>query len=432
MGASEDGTSVYFVANGALAAGAKRGNCEQPQEPSQETCNVYLERYDEATSAWTTPVLVATISGADQPSWDDAGDLQGLTSRVSPNGRYLAFMSERSLTGYDNRDAGSGVPDEEVFLYDASSKRLVCASCDPTGARPVGKLELNRETEHSGPLTDYGNVWGGKWVAANIPGWTTESLVSAQYQSRYLSDSGRLFFNSGDALVPSDVDGTQDVYEYEPEGIESSEGEVECSESTSSGSDVFKPEREYEVEGRKGEEGGGCVALISAGTSAEESAFLDASETGSDVFFLTASRLSSRDVDTSYDIYDAHECSASSPCAPAPAQPPPPCDTGDSCKPAPSPQPAIFGAPASATFTGSGDLSPAPSPKVTPRRLTRAQKLAQALKRCKAKPRRKRLACRALARRRYAATRSTAMRSRVARRLAKTRPSAAAKNGGGR
>ena len=27
-----------------------------------------------------------------------------LTARVSPNGRYLAFMSEASLTGYDNED----------------------------------------------------------------------------------------------------------------------------------------------------------------------------------------------------------------------------------------------------------------------------------------------------------------------------------------
>ena len=29
-------------------------------------------------------------------------------------------MSERSLTGYDNRDAASGKPDEEVFLYDTT------------------------------------------------------------------------------------------------------------------------------------------------------------------------------------------------------------------------------------------------------------------------------------------------------------------------
>ena len=62
-----------------------------------------------------------------------------VSSRVSPDGRYLAFMSERSLTGYDNRDAVSGQPDEEeVYLYDASTGHLACASCNPTGARPVG------------------------------------------------------------------------------------------------------------------------------------------------------------------------------------------------------------------------------------------------------------------------------------------------------
>ena len=34
-------------------------------------------------------------------------------------------MSDRSLTGYDNHDAHSGKPDEEVFLYHApeSSKQ---------------------------------------------------------------------------------------------------------------------------------------------------------------------------------------------------------------------------------------------------------------------------------------------------------------------
>ncbi len=198
-------------------------------------------------------------------------------------------------------------------------------------------------------------------------GWPRTSLDGRRKISRPRSisrvicrTSGRLFFNSSDALVPGDVDGTQDVYEYEPQGFGS------CRSAQQSAGDVYDEAIE------------GCVALISAGTSAEESAFLDASETGSDVFFLTASRLSSQDVDTSYDIYDAHECSASSPCAPAPAQPAPPCDTGDSCKPAPSPQPAIFGAPSSATFTGSGDLSPSSAaPKVVPRGLTRAQKLAQ-------------------------------------------------------
>ncbi len=49
--------------------------------------------------------------------------LARISSRVSPDGRYLAFMSERPLTGYDNTDAVSGQPDEEVFLYDAGNKQ---------------------------------------------------------------------------------------------------------------------------------------------------------------------------------------------------------------------------------------------------------------------------------------------------------------------
>ena len=33
-------------------------------------------------------------------------------------------VGSRNLTGYENHDANSGVPDEEVFLYDAAAGRL--------------------------------------------------------------------------------------------------------------------------------------------------------------------------------------------------------------------------------------------------------------------------------------------------------------------
>jgi hypothetical protein len=39
------------------------------------------------------------------------------------------------------------------------------------------------------------------------------------YQSRRLSDGGRVFFNSDDGLVPQDVNGMEDVYEWEREGV---------------------------------------------------------------------------------------------------------------------------------------------------------------------------------------------------------------------
>src|SRR6202042_1238487 len=94
-----------------------------------------------------------------------------------------------------------------------------------------------------------------------------------RHQPHYLSDSGRLFFDSNDALVPQDVDGTQDVYQYEPTGV----GDCQSMSAT------FNADSE------------GCVGLISAGTSAEESVFLDASESGGDVFFMTFSRLAPQD-----------------------------------------------------------------------------------------------------------------------------------------
>ena len=105
---------------------------------------------------------------------------------------------------------------------------------------------------------------------------------------------------------------------------------------------------------------GGCVALISSGTSSSESAFYDASENGDDVFFTTTSRLVGEDYDNGYDVYDAHVCGAEGvPCRTAPVAPPP-CDSGDSCKAAPSPQPELFGPAPSATFNGAGNVTPAP------------------------------------------------------------------------
>lgn len=382
LGASEDGSYVYFVANGALASGSTPGDCralEAGPLPGA-TCNLYVLHNDPVTHAKTT-TFIAALSNEDGRDWEyeDSQNLGRETSRVSPKGGYLAFMSERSLTGYDNIDANSDVTDEEVFLYDASSGSLICASCDPTGARPVGVLD--NPSASGTPFLDGTRAWSGRWLAGSVPGWTSIGPQLALYQSRYLSDSGRLFFNSPDALVPQDTNEKGDVYEYEPEGIGSCAGTSKTFSGTS----------------------GGCVALISSGTSSEESVFLDASANGDDVFFLTASRLTAQDVDTAYDVYDAHVCSEVAPCPTAPASPPP-CDTADSCKPAPSPQPGIFGPSGSATFSGAGNLLPSVSrvaPKLKPKSLTRAQKLAEALKACKRKPKRKRASCETQAKRRY-------------------------------
>jgi len=147
--------------------------------------------------------------------------------------------------------------------------------------------------------------------------------------------------------------------------------------------------------------------LLSSGTSAAESAFMDASESGDDVFFVTAAKLVAEDYDNAYDMYDAHVCTSAAPCRSEPVSPPE-CTSGDSCKAAPSPQPPIFGATPSATFSGIGNISPSlPVPGVSHRSLTRAQKLAGALKACRKKlGRKKRTVCERQAKSNYGAKRS--------------------------
>jgi hypothetical protein len=320
---------------------------------------LYVDHYD--GTEWKQALVAALAPGevdghgaaGDSSDWNES--LYYQTLRVSPNGEWLAFMSQRSLTGYDNDDVAMGLPDQEVYEYDAKTAKLVCASCDPTGARPVGAPY----TTSPGMLVGAESVWPeGTGLAADIPPWTRYRSGAANYQSRYLSDNGRLFFNSHEGLVPDDVNGQWDVYEYEPEGVGS------CENSMSSGSVLFRPARAFEVEGAKGEEAAGCVGLISSGTSPEESAFLDASEGGGSVFFLTLSKLAPQDVDTALDVYDAHECTSESPCLAPPVEPAPACVTEASCKPSPTPQPTIYGLPSSATFSGPGDVAPAPAVKV--------------------------------------------------------------------
>ncbi len=387
IGASSDGTWVYFVADGLLGDaaehGAAPGNCAiVGGETGVGTCHLYVRHGGQIH-------LIAELAGEDYPVWSGkTAFLRDVSGRVTPNGQWVAFMSERSLTGYNNRDAQTGEPDEEVYLYhveggDPATGRLICASCDPSGALPVG---VRPETLQL--------VSGGQWstktrFAASVPGWEAYELIPALYQPRYLTDNGRLFFDSPNALVPQDDNSSEEVYEFEPAGVGS------CTNSALTFSAVT----------------GGCVALVSSGRGPGESAFADASESGDDVFFLTAGKLVRQDKDTATDMYDARVCSAAEPCS-EPAEAPPPCTTAEACRAAPSPQPSVFGAPASATFQGPGNATPSSSGGTAPKakaKPTRAQQLAKALKTCRkrfAKARKQRVGCERQARRRYTVRRA--------------------------
>jgi DNA-binding beta-propeller fold protein YncE len=405
-----DGSDVFFVADGELAPGAVKGNCVNgTEERDRESeillggvCNLYVVRRQ--AGSWGTPKQISTLSIEDEPDWGVGAsfNLGNMTSRVSPNGEWFTFMSDRRLptatnpAGYNNHDVNSGRPDEEVFLYNAREESLRCASCDPTGARPVGVHDEEESGEGIGLLVDRPLNWVHRWIAANIPSWTRLELFGAFYQPRYLLNSGRLFFNTPQTLVSQDKNGTQDVYEYEPVGTLAPD---EVTPDCTTANPTFA------------ESSLGCLSLISSGEDHKESAFLDASESGADVFFDTAAQLTKADNDSDYDVYDAAICgqAGASKCVPAPLANPPVCGNATECRGEGSTSNPTVGT------IGPGSVAGAPSKvaktevlpsheekKKTVKPLSRAQKYAKALAACRRiKNKHKRSQCQSQAKKKY-------------------------------
>jgi hypothetical protein len=313
LGASQDGSYVYFAADGALAAGATSG------EP-----NLYMLHDD--GSGWEAPKFIATINPQDGdevnpaapsfPHGETVGDwvssLDRRTAEVSADGQGLVFSSSRSIpvvgfpNGYRNEGLfGSRL--DEVYAYQAGEDdgRLFCVSCNSSGE----PSPVNFETEN-GEAAAFLPVG---FDATRQPRWITE-------------DGARVFFDSAVPLVPTDTNGQQDVYEWERDGAGS------C--------------REVD----------GCVYLISDGVSEDASYFLGASTNGDDAFIITRARLTPADQSDFYEVYDARV--GGSP----PVQPP--ACTGTGCQGVPAPPPT-FATPPSATFDGVGNFAPPPPAKPT-------------------------------------------------------------------
>jgi hypothetical protein len=224
LGTSADGSAVYF----------------------QDEAG--LELWKEGT----TTTVAAGATAADPSSWPPATG----ASRLSADGQKLLFTSKTKLTAYDNTDKVSGLPDTELFLYDANAATLKCISCNPKGKRPIGP--------------------------SSIPGAYANGISFAAYKPRALSANGkRAFFTSADALVTSDSNsqpvtgaGVPDLYEWEAQG----EGNCQLA--------------------------AGCISILSNGALPQGASFADASSDGSDAYFLTEASLIGQDPG-SIDLYDA-------------------------------------------------------------------------------------------------------------------------------
>jgi hypothetical protein len=186
VGASDDGSTVYFVANGVLASGARPGDCVE--ETGGSTCNLYVWRNGTTRFIATLTTQPDPITGrSDSTDWA-AGVFpthRSTRAQVTPDGRHLMFTTRAAQPGFDN--AGHS----EVYVYDAAgSGNLECVSCDPVG-HAVGPAVP----------TAPGDPIGG-----SAPNATFRNLSP---------DGSRVFFMSADALVPEDTNGTYDLYQWE-------------------------------------------------------------------------------------------------------------------------------------------------------------------------------------------------------------------------
>jgi hypothetical protein len=324
VGSSEDGSYVYFVAEGELV---------EPR-PGKDSGKPNLYVWHETAGGSGTVTYIATLAAPTEEEAENvealrlgsafqySSDVEDWSSRptasqayVTPDGQHLAFMSVEPLTGYDNDDREDGEPDHEVFGYSAETGRLVCASCDPSGARPLGSAFLGAKL--------------------------SERLSTPFHQPRSLNDNGsRLFFTSPDPLVPGLSGGSEKVFEYEEDSPQ----------------------------------------LISGTEGSGSSVFLDASASGNDVFFATREQLAPTDKDGLVDVYDARvDGGIAAPAEPMPCQ-------GNACREPLTPSPS-FSTPLSASFVGAGNLIPSAPPakptrkQLLVRALNRCRKLKSRKKR---------------------------------------------------
>ncbi|HEY5053061.1 MAG TPA: hypothetical protein VII45_06590, partial [Solirubrobacterales bacterium] len=175
--------------------------------------------------------------------------------QVSPDGAHAAFVTPSRLTAYDN--AGF----DEMYSFDPAEGAIICVSCLPNGEPPTAD-------------------------------------VKASKNGIFMSDDGRTFFATEDALVAQDTDSSSDVYEYvsgRAQLITSGTGISARNEATG---EEFDPQ-----------------SLI--GVSAD----------GVDVYFVTKDTLVSQDHNGAFvKLYDAR-ISGGFAAAPAPA----PCAAADEC-----------------------------------------------------------------------------------------------------
>jgi hypothetical protein len=384
---SEDGSHAYFVAEGQLSKGprgggavggsegpclAELGTSEKAQEeqaeeqeakaepvtvgsrcrPSAGGANLYVFEQDSTYPSGRVS-FVATLKPEDEKDWSASDNRE---VQATPDGRFLAFQSTADLTASDT----SSTP--QVFEYDALTGELARVSNQQTGFTPEeAKLDAN-ENRSEIPIQPYTEN-----ITPTEPG--TYLAVSA--------DGAVVAFASKAALTEGALTAarakTQSAYEYR--------------NSVAAGGSISA----------------GDVYLVSDGVNVRSPGNtvngVDAS--GGDVFFRSADELVPQDSDSQFDTYDARVGGG------FPAPDPPAGCTAAACEGVLY-SPPVLAAPAVGDSSNFSAASvPAPGVVPAPVRggavagLSRAERLARALRVCARQRRALRARCVSVALARY-------------------------------
>jgi hypothetical protein len=315
----------------------------------------------------------------------------GATTTISPEGSLVASSADGSRVYYWI-EAG---PKADLYLWEDGATKLIPKAGEgfASGARnepvngvynaavatPDGTKLLFLDTADLTGYNNFGPTCNRKRVESGTPGFCAEAyiydattgvvtcvscnptgappqgptgLMNAPqidtllppYSAGQISSDGSIvFFETLDPLVPQDTNGLRDVYEWKD----------------------------------------GRVYLISSGQGTYGSIFSGASSDGRDVFITTTDHLAPQDIENSGQIYDARVDGgfAYTPFSSG-------CDSGQ-CQGPQTPAPS-FGPPASATFVGLGNPTPANTPVVVARRKAKVVKRPKSKKKQRAGKRKRR------------------------------------------
>ncbi len=231
LGASADGRTVYFFATTQLEAG----------KPSLT--------YGVGMYVWHDGEInfISDLPAQDESKLTDGALTGSRTSRVSPSGD-LVYLSTEPVgpNGYDHGECPNNVTGAcaQLYVYAIGDHTLRCASCNPTG-----------EPGHANAVTNQFVIAAG-------------GVSSTRHLNRVITDDGHyVFFTTPEALLPADVNGKNDAYEYDTHS--------------------------------------GALSLISSGRGTADSYAIETTPDGHDVYFVTRDQLTGWDTDANYDLYDA-------------------------------------------------------------------------------------------------------------------------------